>query len=257
MVALWNEKYQESLQAYVAGFPTPKAIVVVSAHGLSAEGVVEVSASSQENPIIYDFHGFPQELYQVKYPSPGSPDISVRIVAMLNAAGFQSSLTTQGLDHGVWIPLRVLYPSAEIPVIQISMPYPSQPEKVLLLGKTLSALRDEGVLLVGSGGLVHNLEKLDWSGKNATPAPWVVEFNAWVRDRLIHKDVAGLVNSLVEAPYADLAHPTAEHFYPLFFTLGSSQSGDELDVIFEGVEYGTLSMDCFALRSPDPKGVAH
>ena len=257
MAALWEEdECQKALRAYVADYPAPRAIVVVSAHGVTPEDTVEVTAV-EINQLEYDFRGFPGELYQIEYPCPGSPSLAVQIAGLLGPTEFRAELNTRRLDHGVWIPVRALYPSAQVPVVQVSLPYPTRPEKVLLLGKTLAALRNEGVLLIGSGGLVHNLEKLNWSGKNSAASAWGLEFNSWVRAQLQSKDIGALVNFEEEAPHAELAHPTPEHFLPLFFTLGSSLTGDELDIIFEGFEYGSLSMDCLALREPVSKGSVH
>jgi 4,5-DOPA dioxygenase extradiol len=252
MVALADsdDAYVHALHSYFAKLPArPKAVVVVSAHGLSPEGLVEITASSRPE-LIYDFGGFPKPLYEIEYPCPGSPELAVRIASKLTESGFTATLAqSSGLDHGVWVPARIAYPDADVPVIQVSMPYPTQPEKVLKLGRALAQLREEGVLLIGSGGLVHNLGKLVWHQKDGPAAPWAQEFELWVAARLAEKDVMGLCDFADAAPQANLAHPTPEHFYPIFFAVGASLAGDELDWIFRGVQYSSLSMSCFKLSS--------
>lgn len=243
-----DDAFVRNVHAWFSKLPEkPRAVVVVSAHGLSEEGTVEISAVTK-NSLIYDFRGFPAALYQVRYEAPGAPDLVPRLIELISSKGFRTEVTGRGIDHGVWVPLRVAFPDAEIPIIQVSLPHPSQPEKVLLLGKALGALRDEGVLIVGSGGMVHNLHQLQWNQKHGDPLPWARAFAEWVQARLRAKDVGAIVDFEAEAPFANLAHPTIEHFYPIFITLGASLPGDELDWIHEGYEYGTLSMDCFALR---------
>jgi 4,5-DOPA dioxygenase extradiol len=243
-----GDKYVRALRAFANALPEkPQAVVVLSAHGVSPDPIVEINAS--ERPyILYDFRGFPGPLYQIEYPVKGSPQLAVRVAALLADAGFETNLKGHsGLDHGVWIPLRAAFPDADVPIIQVSMPHPSQPEKILKLGKALAPLRDEGVLIVGSGGIVHNLDKLVWHQKNGPAAPWAKEFEAWVLERLEARDVMGLCDFEDTGPQAKLAHPTTEHFYPIFFTLGASLPGDGLLTIFEGIEYESLSMSCFAL----------
>jgi 4,5-DOPA dioxygenase extradiol len=258
MLALQDDKYTQALHAYCAMLPErPKAIVIVSAHGLSQGdprgqgGMVEINASQQPR-IFHDFRGFPGELYKIDYPCPGAPELAAGIAARLADQGFATSLDrTRMLDHGVWIPLRIAFPNADVPVVQITMPYPSRPETVLKLGKALAPLRQEGVLLVGSGGIVHNLGRLVWHGKEGAVASWAQEFDDWVFDRLREKDVGALCAFEEEAPTAKLAHPEPEHFYPLFFTLGASLAGDELRAIHREIQYSTLSMSCFALEGPE------
>jgi 4,5-DOPA dioxygenase extradiol len=251
MLGLQDDDYTHALRAYAEKLPSkPKAIVVVSAHGLSKDRTVEINAAERPR-LVYDFRGFPEALYQLEYPCPGSPQLAVRMASLLTEAGFQPVLNkSSGLDHGVWIPLKIAFPEADIPVVQVSMPYPSQPELVLKMGKALSGLRDEGVLLVGSGGIVHNLGELVWHEKNGTPAPWAREFDAWVRNRLERKDVASLCDFEEGAPSSRMAHPSPEHFYPLFFTVGASAYGDSFRSIYEGIQYSSLSMSCFALEAP-------
>jgi 4,5-DOPA dioxygenase extradiol len=259
MVALQGEDaYSRSLHAYCAMLPErPKAIAIVSAHGLSPGdeggrmGTVDVNASSR--PVAFhDFRGFPGELYKLDYPCPGSPELAAQIAARLADEGFATALDRSAmLDHGVWVPLRALYPEADIPVVQLSMPYPARPETVLKLGKALAPLREEGCLVIGSGSMVHNLGKLVWHQKNGPAAPWAQEFDDWAFAQLRRKDVGALCAFMEQAPHARLAHPEPEHFNPIFFTLGASLPGDELRPIHREIQYSTLSMSCFALEGPE------
>ena len=251
MLALAEDEYTAALKQFAVSLPEkPKAIVVVSAHGTSETDLTEISVGNK-CALNYDFGGFPGELYRLEYPCPGSPELSARIAALLSDAGLSTALSsTARLDHGVWIPLRVAFPEATIPVVQVSMPYPTEPQTILKMGKALSTLREEGVLLIGSGGIVHNLEHLVWHGKGNTAETWAVEFENWVKEKLVRKDVEGLLHFRDDAPHANLAHPTPEHFYPIFFTIGASLAGEQAFPIFEGFQYGSLSMLCFALKSP-------
>jgi 4,5-DOPA dioxygenase extradiol len=248
MLALADDDFTESLRRFAEHLPEkPQAIVVVSAHGTSNDHSVEVTAGTR-NHLVYDFKGFPGELYQMEYPCPGAPELAVKIAGLLSSAAFEVSLDTSGgLDHGVWIPLRLMFPEADIPVIQIATPLRADAAQLLKIGKALAPLRNEGVLLMGSGGAVHNLRELQWHQKNAQAQPWAAEFERWLIKTLIKKDVDALIHFAEEAPQAALAHPTSEHFLPILFTVGSALSGDQAIPIYEGVQYETLSMLSFAL----------
>jgi 4,5-DOPA dioxygenase extradiol len=248
------DEYARALHAFGRRLPRPRGIVVVSAHGTShPDELVEVSIG-HSTMLEYDFRGFPGELYQVEYPAPGDPDLSARVAALLSAGGFQASLsTTTRLDHGVWVPLRLAFPEADIPVVQVSMPYPGDPRLVLKLGKALAELRRDGILLVGSGGGVHNLSELQWHAKSGAAEPWALEFEEWALALIRQKNVETLLEFADESPVAARAHPTPEHFYPIFFTIGAALPGDEPAVLHRGVEYGTLSMLTFALEQSAPR----
>lgn len=262
MLALAEDRFTEALRAFCRQIEKPRAIVVVSAHGTSSDDqLVEVTAGKRST-LIYDFVGFPSALYQMEYPCPGDPELAMRIAGLLGEAGFQAQLTAQNrLDHGVWIPLRVAFPEADIPVVQVTVPASAGPRHVLKLGKALSSLRGEGILLVGSGGAVHNLQKLKWYLKDGAGAEWAQQFEAWVKEQLKTKNVEALVEFEENGPQARLAHPTAEHFYPLLFTIGSAWLGDEAVSIFEGIQYDSLSMLTFAMipagQVMSPSSVLH
>jgi 4,5-DOPA dioxygenase extradiol len=168
------------------------------------------------------------------------------VARLLSEAGFQARLDRErGLDHGAWVPLRFLYPNADVPVIEVSQLLRRNPEDALRMGAALSRLREEGVLLVGTGGIVHNLSRLDLGATE--PSAWALEFDEWVAARLDPLDIAGIADYRQSAPHAGLAVPTPEHFDPIFVVLGSARPGERATTIHEGFRYGTLSMRSFAI----------
>lgn len=246
MVALDSDAYPRALRAFAEGAGAPKALVVVSAHWETAGGVRVTSSAAP--PLIHDFYGFPEALYQLTYPSPGAPALAEELVGKLTAAGVPAVVdASRGLDHGAWVPLRLAFPEAKVPVVQVSIPYGAPAEALMRMGEALRPLRSEGVLLMGSGGMVHNLRVLDFQNKHAPVQPWAAEFDAWVAERLARRDFSGVL-SWRSAPNARVAHPSAEHFLPLFFVLGAALPEDRLTPVFEGFHHGTLSMRSFALR---------
>ncbi|MBI5178570.1 MAG: dioxygenase [Nitrospinae bacterium] len=244
-VLLEKDGFHEGLKRFAAGIPKPAAIVVLSAH-LPASGRIGIT-SCAANHVIYDFGGFAKELFAMEYSAPGYPALAERIAGILSNAGVDAALDEKrGLDHGAWVPLKILYPSADVPVVQVSMPYPAKPETVMEMGKALALLRGENILLIGSGSMTHNLGALNWRGKNAPPEPAYASFEQWVMEKVAARDVDALSRFMADAPNAPLAHPEADHFLPLFFALGCANENDSLEIIFRGWQYGTLSMTTFA-----------
>ncbi len=244
--ALDDDDYTQALLAWARGSPRPRAIAIVSAHS-ETPGPVRVNAAPRP-ALVYDFHGFPDALYAIRYPAPGSPILASVIVSALGEAGVEARRdSSSGWDHGVWVPLRLLYPEANVPVVSLSLPLPRTPELLLRAGRALAPLREDGVLLVGSGGIVHNLSRLRWSG-GETPEPWADAFDAWVGERLKALDVDGL-RAYERTPHAELAVPSSEHFDPVFFVLGSRAPGERVHDVYEGFRYGTLSLRSFALAA--------
>jgi 4,5-DOPA dioxygenase extradiol len=247
--ALEHDAYTRALGAWARGRPRPRTIVVVSAHR-EARGPVRVNTASRPS-LIYDFYGFPTPLYQLTYPAPGAPDLAHEVAEALDGAGVETSLDAmRGWDHGVWVPLRLLYPAADVPVVQVSLPVPRTPELLLTMGRALAPLRERGVLLFGSGGVVHNLGMLRWDGDGGAPEPWAEAFDSWVRDRLLSLDVEALREWEARAPHGELAAPTSEHFDPLLFVLGARTDRDRVEDVYEGFRYGSLSLRSFALATP-------
>lgn len=246
MVALDSDAYPRALKAFGDGAAAARALVVVSAHW-ETPGEVRVTAAAQP-PLIHDFYGFPEALYRLRYPAPGEPALAADVVERLKAAGVSAVADAErGLDHGAWVPLLHAYPQAKLPVVQVSMPAGAGPAEVARLGEVLRPLRAQGVLLMGSGGIVHNLRRLNFQEKEASAEPWAQAFDRWVAAKLEARDFSGLQQWL-DAPNARLAHPRAEHLMPLYFVLGAALPEDRLTPVFEGFQHGTLSMRSFALR---------
>ena len=246
--ALEDDAYTRALGAWARERPRPRAVVVVSAHA-EARGPVRVNTAAH-SPLIYDFYGFPQALYDLHYPAPGAPDLAREVAGAFAGAGIEPALDAQrGWDHGVWVPLRLLFPAADVPIVAVSLPAPRTPALLLAMGAALAPLRGKGVLLVGSGGIVHNLHRLR-PDDGETPEPWAAAFGAWVDERLLALDREGLSAYASRAPHADLAVPTSEHFDPLFFVLGALDTRDRVESVYEGFRDGTLSLRSFALAAP-------
>ena len=244
MVALEFDDMTQGWAAAAQTWPRPKAIVFISAHWITRN--VSAVMSAAVPGIEYDFGGFDDRLFQLTYPAPGNPALAQQIETMLSAAGFPAKLDAQQkFDHGAWIPLRVLYPQADISVLQVSIPWGLPLEKYIAMAEALRPLRDQGVLLIASGNITHNLSDLDFANKQAAVAPWAKEFDAWVWDCLLRRDAEALINFQTIAPHAAHAHPSIDHFIPLFYALGFSHPQDQLTNLYEGFHYGTLSMRAF------------
>ena len=212
--ALWTSQ----LQAIAAKIEKPKAILIVSAHWESAP--ITLSNAQASTPLVYDFSGFDRKFYEMTYNSPDATALASKIAAIM-PKGETVHQSQRGLDHGAWVPLRVMYPDADIPVLQMSMPT-SDPGSLMEIGKRLQPLRDEGVLIIGSGFLTHGLPYLrDWSIDAVAPT-WSSEFDHWAAQALEKGDIDTLASYRDLAPGVRYAHPTVEHFTPLFITLGAA-----------------------------------
>ncbi|WP_240969368.1 dioxygenase [Streptomyces sp. HNM0575] len=215
-----DEVWPGQLAAWSARLPRPKAILIVSAHWESAP--VTLSAT-RTVPLVHDFWGFPERYFRVRYPAPGAPVLAERVRKLLSGPGEQvHDAPERGLDHGAYVPLVEMYPDADVPVLQMSMPT-LEPEELLRLGRRLAPLRDEGCLIVGSGFFTHNLSELRW-GAGVDEAPgWSREFDAWGQEALERGDIDALLDFEHKSPAGRRAHPRTEHFAPLFVTLGAGE----------------------------------
>jgi 4,5-DOPA dioxygenase extradiol len=244
MVAIETGKYQDALAAFGAGV-SPKAILVVSAHWDTRN---EISITSRDrNSVIYDFGGFPAELYALKYDAPGSPALATEIASILRPTHAVELDSSHGLDHGAWVPLRLMFPRADIPVVELSIPTSFSPQDLFQIGKLLAPLRERGVLILGSGGIVHNLRAVHLSNQHGPAEPWAEQFDRWFADALAAREFHQLFG-YESAPNSRLAVPTPEHFVPAFVVMGAAENAKALNTIYEGFEYGTISMRSFALR---------
>ncbi len=215
------------------------------------DGPVRVTSWSRAS-VLHDFSGFPPALFRMDYPAPGRPDLTERILKLLSSAGIPAQAeTSRPLDHGVWVPLRFLYPAADVPVIEVSQPVPRSARALMRMGRCLAPLRAEEVLLAGTGGLVHNLRQVRFDRRDVPVDPWARAFEDWILERLRSRDADGLEAYRRDAPFAALAAPTPEHFDPLFFAIGASDERDRAETIYEGFEYGNLSMRTIAWSAGD------
>lgn len=232
------------LSALARGLPMPQAILVVSPHWTSRELRVITSPAPET---VHDFGGFPRALYQLQYPAPGAPELAQSLMALLAGQGYAVKADAEaGFDHGAWVPLLHMYPKADVPVVQLSMRIGDGPEDCFRIGRALAALREQGVLIIGSGSLTHNL--YEFRQGQDRPETYVKAFAFWVREALERGDVDSLLDYRRLAPHAERAHPTEEHLLPLFFALGAAGS-DSVGVrcIEGGITHGVLSMDAFVL----------
>jgi 4,5-DOPA dioxygenase extradiol len=208
------------LEAWTRALPRPSAILVVSAHWENAP--LAIGSTANAAPLTYDFWGFPERYYRASYPAPGAPGLAARVRSLLAGTEQVTDVPDRGLDHGAYVPLTVMYPEADIPVLQISMPG-LDPQRLLRVGAALRPLRDEGVLIVGSGFLTHGLPFLSDFRFNAAPPAWSAEFDLWAAEALDSGDIDALA-SFRGAPAVRYAHPTTEHYAPLFVTLGAAET---------------------------------
>ena len=228
---LWTSQLRD-----VAGkIEKPKAILIVSAHWESAP--ISLTNSAANTPLVYDFSGFDRKFYEMTYNTPDASELAAQVAALMpkNESVHQSN---RGLDHGAWVPLRVMYPDADIPVLQMSMPT-SDPGSLIEIGKRLQPLRDEGVLIIGSGFMTHGLPYLrDWSVDAAAPS-WSSDFDHWAAEALAKGDIDSLAAFKDVAPGVRYAHPTVEHFTPLFITLGAAKQADAIpETLIDGYFMG-------------------
>ena len=229
--------------------PTPRAVLVATAHW---ESNLPMLSGNAKPSMIYDFGGFPEELYKIVYPAPGAPDIAANALALLKSAGFTAGIDgCRGIDHGTWVPLLKMYPDADVPVVQLSVQPAMNPRHHYDVGRALAPLTKEGVLIVGSGHLTHNLR--DWMmsrghGVGNTRAPYAQKFQSWVFDHLAAHDTDALTRYRQEAPDAVRAHPTEEHFMPLFVALGAAGDDAEPERVFDGFEGTALAMDAYRFQ---------
>ncbi len=228
----------------------PKAIVIASAHWLARSPLVGGAAQPET---IHDFYGFPRELYQLRYPAPGAPALAARVAGLLDHAGLAPQLDPQrGLDHGAWVPLHLLYPAADIPVVPLSIQPELGPAHQYAVGRALAPLREEGVLVIGSGSITHNLHDLRSGYSAEREAPYVRPFIGWVEQKLAAGDIDALLDYRRQAPFAQHAHPTDEHFLPLYVALGAAGDGAQAQRIDAGIDLGFLAMDIYRFDGARP-----
>jgi 4,5-DOPA dioxygenase extradiol len=240
MLALEPGESGPALARLAAELPRPKAIVIVSAHWESNE--LRVNGTPQPET-WHDFGGFPAALFAVQYPARGQLDITHRVMTLLADAELPARMDThRPFDHGVWVPLSLMYPQADIPIVQVSLPTRMGPELQTRVGQALTRLREEEVLVIGSGSITHNLRELDWHAGPESVEPWALSFRDWMVEKLAAGDDEALHDYRRQAPNAVRNHPSDEHLLPLYFARGA---GGEFSIAHQGFTMGALGMDIY------------
>jgi 4,5-DOPA dioxygenase extradiol len=219
-----DPQWMAELAGWSANLPTPRAILMVSAHWQTAPMAIGATTTV---PLVYDFYGFPERYYRLGYRAPGAPELAASVRSLMPSNEPVLDRPTRGLDHGAWVPLMAMYPDADVPVLQMSMP-DLDPAHLFEIGRRLAPLREEGVLIVGSGFMTHGLPFIGeyWDGRPGAPT-WSLEFDRWVAEALDGGDLDTLFAFREKAPGMPYAHPTVEHFAPLFVTLGAAAKPDD------------------------------
>lgn len=245
MLAIEDSPARHFLQQLGKMLPRPKAILIASAHWETRQSPAVSLATKPKT--IHDFGGFPKVLFDMRYPSPGAPEVADSAARLLEA----SSMTVvreveRGLDHGAWVPLSLMYPDADIPVAQISIVRNGTPDAHERIGEALSDLREQGILVIGSGSMTHNLHEFRGQSIDSTAPEWVTAFAAWMEKALLENRRDDLLNYRQRAPFAVRNHPTEEHLLPLFLAMGAAGIDAKANKLHTSVEYGVLAMDVYS-----------
>ncbi len=239
MNALGGTTFSRFLEGWAEDLPRPRAILCISAHW-ERHGLAVTMSLNPET--IHDFYGFPKELYLITYSAKGEPEVGEEVIALLGSGGYIVDRNkSRGLDHGTWAPLRFLYPDADIPVLQLSLPVELPLPDLFTIGELLATLRDLGVLIIGSGNLVHNLSRVDYERRDARVLDWAHSFDADVKEWVLTRDHKKLGEPWMSSPVGRISHPTLEHYAPLLVAMGAGGSSP-VTFPFEGFEHGSISM---------------
>jgi 4,5-DOPA dioxygenase extradiol len=240
-IVLENNAYTSFLKDFAAQTPKPKAIVLFSAHW---ESRLQTISAVDTYSTIYDFSGFQDELYQMTYPAKGERSISDQIQSLLTEHGIPNQMDEgRGLDHGAWAVLKLIYPDAEIPVVALSVNRYLTNAQQYQIGKALTALREQDILIIGSGGTVHNLRRLNWHTQGSDD--WASSFDTWLQSKLETWDLEALFDYRDQAPYATESVPTNEHFIPLLLAMGAGDTNRQAKLLHRSYQYGNLSLSCW------------
>jgi 4,5-DOPA dioxygenase extradiol len=239
MNAIAENNFTQTLSKIKNLIETPKAILMISAHWTTEDTRITAAAHP---PTIHDFNGFPKPLFDIQYQSPGNPELARSIIKELASSHVKVEADLEwGLDHGTWSILRHIFPDANIPVLQLSMDMTKPSEFHFELGSKLKYLREQGVLIIGSGNIVHNLRQIDWN-EAAKPLEWAVEFDQWVKEKIEQHDFNSLVHDFTKSKSGQLSNPTLEHYFPMLYILGAVDETDHCSTLFEGFQNASISM---------------
>lgn len=246
MTAIDGSPAHQFLKELGHQLPRPRAILVASAHWETASPLASLATVPET---IYDFGGFPRALYEIRYPAQGAPEVAREALRLLAAAGFPAAADPgRGFDHGVWVPLHLMYPEADIPVASVSIQPHLDPAHHWRMGAALAPLREDGVLVIGSGALTHNLREFFQARREPGPAPWAVAFQDWLADALAAGRTEALLDYRRQAPFATRNHPTDEHLLPLFVALGAGGPQARFEHLHSSLDHGVLAMDTYAFH---------
>ena len=242
-----------AIAAAAKNLPLPRAIIIVSPHWDTA---VPTVGSAERLETIHDFSGFPAELYSLQYPATGCPEAAQVVAAAITAAGLPVEFEpARGLDHGAWVPLRMMFPDADVPVIPLSLQSQGGPQQAYKLGQALAPLAAQGFLIIASGNITHNLQDYFVASRNGGQTPaYVREFSEWMADHLAGGDIAEMLNYRQQAPHAVRAHPSDEHLLPLYLALGAAGSGAKVQRLHAGIDDYVIAMDAYKFL---PQAVAN
>ena len=243
MNAIAENNFTKKLNKLAQEIPIPKAILIISAHWETKGSWL----TGMEKPkTIHDFYGFPKSLYEVQYPAPGSPELVSKIQREIKTPSIHNDQNQWGLDHGTWSVLRHIYPNANIPIVQLSIDKTKPFEYHYELGQQISFLREQGVLIMGSGNIVHNLKKISWQ-EDAPIHGWALEFDQWVKKRAQERDFESLVKKAANTKAGQLSIPTPEHYLPLLYVLGAGGKDGDLIFDIEEIQNASIAMRSFRL----------
>jgi 4,5-DOPA dioxygenase extradiol len=246
-VAIDNSEARAFLEGFGASLGRPAAIVVVSAHWEVTGSVLVTGAARPDT--IHDFGPFDRRLDAMRYPAPGAPDIAETIATGLVRSGFRAAVDPRrGYDHGAWIPLKLMYPEADVPVVEVSIDPTLGPDHHLRLGEALAPLREQNVLVIGSGSLTHNLHEFRGHAPDDAAPDWVLRFGDWIAEAIVSGRREDLVRYRALAPAAERNHPTDEHLLPLFAAIGAAGHGLNGTRVHHSHSYGVISMDAYAFH---------
>ncbi|WP_296663205.1 class III extradiol ring-cleavage dioxygenase [Paraburkholderia sp.] len=234
--------------ALSADLPRPESILMLSAHWCTLRPVVSTATQPET---IHDFYGFPRALYEIEYPAPGAPVAAQHAAALLRAHGVAVDEEAHGLDHGTWVPMLLMFPKADVPVAQLSIQPRADAAHHFAIGRALRALRDEGVMVIGSGQITHNLREADFSARPEDADPRVAEFTDWFEAHLAARDIDALLDYRRRAPHAQLMHPTDEHLLPVFTALGAADDDYTLGIQSLGTYQRALAMTNYVFGVSD------
>ncbi|MBX9766587.1 MAG: 4,5-DOPA dioxygenase extradiol [Bdellovibrionales bacterium] len=246
MNAIQKNDFTDTLVKLGEALPRPKAILVISAHWMTRGTWV---LTMDQPRTIHDFYGFPKELFDVRYPAKGSAETASLLQSLVPNPKIGSDSADWGLDHGTWSVLKHLYPEADIPTLQLSLAMDQGPEYHFALGQQLAQLRAHGVMILGSGNIVHNLGRIKWE-QDAPAFDWAIEFDEWSKQRLLDRDFSALTKEALKTEAGKLSIPTPDHYLPLLYVLGASNSNDALTFEYEGLQNASISMRSVKFETP-------